>query len=389
MKELKIPRVTMISSLPPFKGISKYTVGLLQGMAKNEYIEVIHFKSLYPDFLYPGGAKDKSFKPLDLNNVLQQQLLSWYNPLSWINAGFSVKGQIVHIQWWTYVLAPVYIVILLIVKWIRNKIVVITVHNVKPHEGGFIKNLANKLVFLFGDHFIVHADKNKKTFTNSYGISSEKISIVPHGILLPDVPITGISKNEARIELGLPKNAKVILFFGIIREYKGLDILLSAFAILRQKIPEAYLVIAGMPWENWDKYQMYIDRYRLENSIKKNLYFIPENEIELYFKSTDLVALPYTHFDAQSGVAAMALPFGRSIIVTNNGGLVQLVKDKRVVTKPKDKKDLAEKMMLVLNNPNLQEKLEEDSLALSREFSWDAIANKTKAIYRFLGGWKQ
>ena len=228
-----------------------------------------------------------------------------------------------------------------------------------------------------------HSDDNKQKFAKLYKISLNKIGVIPHGILLPDMQ-KNISRNEARKNLNISTKAKVILFFGIIREYKGLDVLLEAFASITQKMPEAKLIIAGNPWEKWDKYQAIIDKNNINSFIKTDLNFIPENEIEIYFKACDVVALPYKDFDSQSGAGLLALPFGKAMIVSNLGGLTELVDDERAVFKPKDSENLAYRLLGVLKNRKLQEKLESDSKKLSEKFSWEDIGRQTLTVYKSL-----
>ncbi|MCD5383897.1 hypothetical protein LR066_03965 [candidate division WOR-3 bacterium] len=97
-------------------------------------VEFIGFKQLYPDFLYPGGTrvKDENYSP-EIKNGLVRNILTYYNPISWLWAGLTAKGEIIHAQWWSYVLAPVYFTVLSVCK-IRKKKILITVHNVIPHE---------------------------------------------------------------------------------------------------------------------------------------------------------------------------------------------------------------------------------------------------------------
>ncbi|MDZ7744505.1 MAG: glycosyltransferase [Candidatus Saccharibacteria bacterium] len=377
-------KITVLSSLPPTKGVSKYTAGLLGGLHKHTEVEAVGFKRMYPEFLYPGGTKDDSLKPIYLEGVKVRNTLTWYNPFGWVWAGLTIKGDVVHAQWWSYVLAPVYATILFIAKFIRRKKIIITIHNVKPHEQGFIKNLANKIIFALGDKFIVHTKQNKKELTKSFKIPASKVTVISHGVLMPDVPIRDTTKKQARKQLGIADNKKVLLFFGIIRDYKGLDVLLSALAEVKKQVPEVLLLIAGKPWEGWSKYQRIIDKNNLQDTVKTDLRFIPEEDIEMYFAATDLVVLPYKHFDAQSGAGSLALPFGKAMLVTDNGGLSELVKDEAAVVEPNSKKDLSKKIVSVLNDSELRKKLDKDSLDLAKQLSWDEIAKETRKLYKKL-----
>lgn len=378
-------KITILSSLPPIKGISKYTSGLLEGLSRNKNMEIeaLGFKKIYPEFLYPGGTKDKSLKPVTLPKIEARSFLTWYNPVGWIYAGLTVKGEIIHAQWWSYILAPIYIIILSTAKFVRRKKIILTVHNVKPHEQGFIKNLANKSVCKLPNHFIVHSEDNKKQFSKIHKIQADKITVIPHGVLSPDTQ-TSLSQADARKKLNLPTDSQVILFFGLIRPYKGVDVLIDAFESVHNKFSKARLIIAGKSWEQWDKYQEIIDRKKLQPYIKCDLRFIQEDEIETFFKSSNVVVLPYKNFDSQSGAGSLALSFGKALIVTNVGGLTELVKNKDAVCPPNDPGILAGKILKIFNDKKLQNQLGNDSEELAKKLSWESIGKQTLDVYRKL-----
>ena len=376
--------ITMLTSTPPTKGISKYSASLVDALSSIEDVEVLSFKSMYPNFLYPGGADDLSLRPIEESKSISiRRFLTWYNPVGWVYAGLTVRGDILHVQWWTYVLAPVYATIMFIAK-IRGKKIVVTMHNVKPHEGGVLKELANKSIVSLGSHYIVHTEEGKKDFVELYKKSEDSVDVVPHGILMPDAPMRNLTKSEARSLLKIPKDKKVLLFFGIIREYKGLDVLMDAFAKVVEEVPEALLVIAGKPWQDWMYYQNFIDSHNLADFIKTDLAFIPEDDIEKYYQTADIVVLPYRHFDAQSGAGMLALPFGRAMVVTDTGGLSGLVRDSRAIVKPGDADEMSKILVTILKDESLQKKMERDSLLIASGFAWGSIAKKTVKLYKSL-----
>jgi len=378
-------KVTLIGTLPPIKGLSPYCQELLKSLSKNIEVEFIGFKKLYPDFLYPGGTKvdDENYKTPEIKNAEIRNILTYYNPFSWIWGGLDAKCEIIHAQWWSHVLAPIYFVILSICK-IRRKKIVITIHNVLPHENNKINNFLNKAILIFGDKFIVHNKKNKENLSNLYNIPKDKISIIPHGIL-EVVSIKDISKKEAREHLKIPQNKRVILHFGNIRNYKGLDVLLESLKFIREEIEDVILITAGKPWENWEKYEKIIRNDSISDIIIKKLDFIPPSEVEYYFSAADVVVLPYKYFDSQSGVGALALPFKKPLIVTNVGGLPDFVKDERVIAKSNNSEDLARVIIKVLKDDDILRKLSRDSEELLKKYNWDEIAKKTIKLYAHLG----
>lgn len=167
---------------------------------------------------------------------------------------------------------------------------------------------------------------------------------------------------------------------------RGVDVLLRAFAEVAKADAQALLLIAGQPWGDWAPYQKLIHELGLADRVRTRLEYIPSGEIEPFFVAADVVVLPYTHFDAQSGVGTRALPFGRPLIVTNTGGLPDLVLDEEAVVPAGDAAALARAISRVLSDSALRDRMSVDSLALSASLGWDAIAERTASIYAALLG---
>lgn len=378
-------KITMIGTLPPLKGISAYCIELSGSLSKKVDLEFISFKKLYPEFLYPGGKIDDETSKFYLKKIgkLQaKQQLTYYNPFSWIWVGLSFKGSVIHAHWWTSFFSPLYFIIFLIAK-LRWKKIVITSHNILPHETRIIDKLITKVIFNFADKIIVHSNTNINECINTLKILRGKIVKIPHGTL--DIfKDTNLTKDVAIKRLGISPNMKVVLYFGNIRGYKGVSTLIEAFHILSRKNRNVVLVIAGKPWENWKKYEKLIERYDLENKIILFLDYIASTEVKYFFSAADLVVLPYTRFSSQSGVGLIALSFHKPLIVTNVGGLAELVIDKRFVVRPDNPNELAEKMKLAIENEELLKSLSEDSKEISQRYSWDKIAEETLEVYKEL-----
>jgi len=377
-------KVTLIGTLPPLKGNSYYCEKLATTLSKRIQLDFFSFKSLYPNFIYPGGTKEKNNDSYikSNKNISIKRIITYFNPFSWIKTSFLVKTKIVHAQWWSLPLAPIYIIIFSILK-LRKKKIILTVHNVSFHESIIFDKFLTKMVFPFVDIFIAHSKENIKKLEKSFGIRRDKIIIVPMGVhsMYSD---SIISKKKAKRFLNLPINKKILLFFGNIREYKGIDDLIKAFSVVNKKIKDSMLLIAGEPWIKWNKYQNLIKKYKLENKIRIHLHYIPKSEVNFFFSASDLVVLPYKFFDAQSGIGNIALAFNKPIVVTNVGGLSELVRDKRAIAKPNNYKNLSEVIMRILEDKKLIKSLSEDSKKLSRIYSWDRIAKKTIKIYEML-----
>ena len=362
----------MLSTLPPIKGMSPYTLGLIRELSNFCEIDFYGFKSIYPEFLYPDGTKTNEIEP-KIKNIKIKNYLTWYNPLSWIKTGFSVRTKIFHVQWWSWFLAPEYIIVLLIAK-IRKKRIIMTIHNVKPHEKSFIKNFLNNFVINIADEYIVHSKENKKQFLEVKK-TKKPIHIIPHGII--EIEKSKVKEEILRKKYNFSKKDKIILFFGNIRDYKGLDILLKSLKEINDK--DIKLIIAGKPWGDFIEYTFLINKLGLNKRIKLFLKFNSNEKVAELFKISDLVVFPYKEFEASSGAGSIALNFEKAIVVTDSGGLPEIVKDKEVIARPNDINDLKEKIIYGLKN---KKKLEKDSKEKSFDFSWIKIAKMTGEVYK-------
>ena len=142
----------MIGTLPPLKGNAYYCMSLAREMSKKLTVNFIAFRKLYPEWLYPGGVSDndKNFTISETPELTIRRIITYYNPVSWVRAGFVSHSDIVHIQWWSIVVAPIYFVLLIVLK-LRRKKILFTVHNVKPHENSPVDHFLTKLILSFGD----------------------------------------------------------------------------------------------------------------------------------------------------------------------------------------------------------------------------------------------
>jgi glycosyltransferase involved in cell wall biosynthesis len=380
------PSVSVIGTLPPVRGVSPYTQHLITALSSSGAapIDFVGFHSIYPRFAFPGGeTQEQGAEAPTIDGVHVRSNLRWYNPFGWVLAGLTVTGDVVHAQWWSYALAPVYTVVLGLAR-LRGKRVLLTVHNVEPHEGGAARRFLNRAVFRMGHHFIVHSRQNRDELQRVTGRSEDAIDVLPHGTLA--VPRTGMTQADARARLGLPDDigSRVILAFGHIRPYKGVDVLLRAFADVARTDPGVTLVIAGNPWGSFDRYANLVDDLGLGGRVRTYLGFIPTDNVEAYFQAADAVVLPYTDFQSQSGVGTLALHFGRPLIVTDVGGLPDLVREPACVVPPSDVSSLALAITRLLNDDALRDRAAAGSTALAGAYSWDAIAADTIALYRWL-----
>lgn len=351
-------------------------------MADHAHVEFISFKHIYPGFLYPGGClkDDGSFPEIHQNHLNVKRRLSWFNPLSWLREGLFTRADLLHAQWWSMPLAPIYAVVAGLFK-LRRKAVVFTVHNVLSHEKSRLFGAVSNALFKMSDHFIVHTDLNRRQMQALYGIPAAHISVIPHGRL--DFQVNGgVDRATLRKALDIDPGDKVVLLFGAIRPYKGVATAIKAFAAVRKKVPAARLLIAGKLWENWTIYQKLIDQYDLGKAVKTHLHYIPAAEVHQFFTVADLALLPYRNFDSQSGVGSSAMAFRLPMVVTNVGGLPDLAPDPCCVVPPDNPEALAEAVTMLLNTPTLLSEMTRKMATLSEKFSWAQITQTTLDVYR-------
>ncbi len=362
--------------------MSAYCLQQVEALSRLVEIDFINFKSIYPPILYPIAQteEDQVFQPRLNRNVSVDTRLRWYNPIGACRAGWTAKNDIVHFHWWTSFLFIVFFPLVLFAK-LRGKKVVCTVHNVLGHESNAVDRWLCRTMLALPDRYIVHSEKNREKLAEIFGIEPARVSVIPHGRydFYKQEPL---SKKQARAHLGLPANSKVVLFFGHVRDYKGVDTLLRAMAQVRPKVPEARCLIAGKNWVSWRPYQEIIDEQDLQGTVDARLDYVPSSLVQYLYSAADVVVLPYKHFDSQSGPGNIALGFGRPLIVSNVGGLPDLVRERDVVFEPGDVDGLARALLRVLTDAAYRKKLARDSQQLAEQYSWDAIAHKTTEVYK-------
>ncbi|MCP4694635.1 MAG: glycosyltransferase family 4 protein, partial [Desulfobacterales bacterium] len=262
-----VGKTAMLGSLPPLRALSGYCLALAAAMAEQGEIEFISFKEIYPRRLYPGGGlrDDHTFPAMDQPALTVRRKLTWSNPLTWISEGLFTRAPLLHAQWWSLPLGLIYFFVCGGFK-LRRKPVVFTVHNVLPHDASPLFIHVSRLLFRLGDHFIVHTEQNRRQLMAHYRIPADRVSLIPHGLL--DFHVNSEADRTAiRREMGFRPGDKVILLFGAIRSYKGVDTALEAFSRVYEKIPRARLLIAGKTWEDWTPYARRIEALNIQKAV--------------------------------------------------------------------------------------------------------------------------
>ncbi len=383
-KEKRKNKVAVLGTLPPIKALSSYCFEFANALSDICDVNFLSFKSIYPSFLYPGGGmlEDRTYPELEKNGLSVGRRLTWYNPLSWVSDGLFTQADLLHVQWWSLPLFPVFFTICAGFK-LRGKPVAITVHNVLPHEKSAAFVQLSSLLFRFCDHFIVHSKQGRKQMLEHYGIAGNKVSVIAHGSLdfhrRQNVDATFLRK-----KMGFSPDDKIMLLFGSVRPYKGVEFALKAMPEILSKVPEARLLVAGRLWIDWAPFNRLIESLGIKKQVSTRLDYIPSEDVHKFFEVSDLCLFPYTHFDSQSGAGATAVSFRKPMIVSDTGGLPELVPEQRFVVPPENPSALARAAVSCLQDSDLRESFRRKMDRVSRELDWSQIAKKTATIYERL-----
>lgn len=348
-------KVIIIGPAHPLRGggITTFNERLArQFQNEGHQTSIYSFSLQYPGFLFPGKSQftdEPAPADLDIHTRINS-----INPFNWISVGRELKKlkpDIVVVRYWIPLMGPCLGSILRILKKNKHTKVVCIADNIVPHEKRFGDKAFTSYFIKPVDAFILMSEKvlsDLCLFTRE-----KKAVLVPHPLY--DNFGEKISKEEAREKLKIKNEELIILFFGFIRKYKGLDILLDAIKEIqnskpayrtgRFKILNFKLLVAGEFYEDRKMYDTQIARLGIKDNLILRTDFIPDAEVKNYFCAADVVIQPYRNA-TQSGVTPLAYHFEIPMIVTNVGGLPQMVPDNKVglVAQP-TAKSLAEKII--------------------------------------------
>jgi len=357
----------------PWRGGIAHHSGLLaEHLAKRHEVELLTFSRQYPSFLFPGKSQfEETGQP---PTIAAQQSIDSLNPLNWIRVGLALRRKSPALIIFAYSLpffGPCYGTIAAIARRQAGVRTVFLCHNVIPHERRPGDVLFTKYAFAFADRFIVQSDAVRQDLLR---LRPNALSAMAHH---PVFEVFGrpVAKHEARRALGVSA-ARTLLFFGYVRPYKGLSILLRALRDLN----DVHLIVAGEFYESEQKYLdqardlKIIERIRFVNS------YIPGNEVPLYFSAADAVVVPYLSA-TQSGIIQLAYNFDRPVIASDVGGLSEVVTDGETgrLVPPGD----AEALARVIKEYYVKNEEPRMTAAVSRrkaDFSWDKLVAAVESL---------
>ena len=348
----KKKRIVIISPAYPYRGgqalLESHLYQTLTDLGYTCY--TISYKLLYPALLFPGTTQYDNSKKVHCDHIDRiWRIINSINPLSWVRAARKTKQIDPHavvVIWWMPFFGPALGTIsYLVKKWTKSQVVFL-IENYISHEERWFDKIFTQLTLRLADHFICESEYIFKKLSQGF----------PHiPIYRTTLPVYDwydfkqFDKQQAKDFLGI-KTRNVVLFFGYIRAYKGLDILIKAFNRLLAVYPDTTLLIVGECYE--DK-QQYMNLLAAEDLMHKTIFvnrYIANEDVEPYYKAADLVCLPYKSA-TQSGIVMMSYGFKRPVVTTNVGGLPELVQEGQtgVIVPAGQIEKIADGMIKVLN----------------------------------------
>ena len=322
-------KIILVGVTYPYRGGIAVYMTFLYNALKSEFdVEVINFNTLYPELLFPGKTQyDTSTQHLD--KTPSKRMINSMNPLSWRKTSKYINSKnpdLILFDWWQPFFGMCYNGICAGLNKTLKKKVVFNIHNVVSHEGSKVDSILTKLGLRNGKKFLTLSNKvaeDIKTYSGNAPIF--RTELPTHGWYPVDKSKTALEQKQS---LGFDKEDIVLLFFGYIRKYKGLDILIESFSDLIKQHNNVKLLVAGEFYDKPEFYHNLIDKFDLKDKVKMFNEFIANEEVAKYFRASDAVVLPYRSA-TQSGIMNIAYGFSKPVIVTDVGGLAEFVEHEK------------------------------------------------------------
>lgn len=367
-------KIAFLSTFYPYRGgIAQFNALVYRELEKSHDVKAFNFSRQYPDFLFPG--KTQLVSPEDqADQIPTERVLDSINPFSYAKTAEKIKAynpDLVIARYWISFLSPS---LGFVLGKLKKPVRISILDNVIPHEKRFFDRAFNRFFLKRNDGFIVMSDK----------VLRDLLSLRPDARYLRiNHPVynqfgTKIKREEAQRKLKLDPAKKTILFFGIIRDYKGLDLLIDAFAKLDES---CQLVIAGEVYGSFEKYEQQISVHPLQAQIHLFNRYISDDEVTLFFSAADVCVLPYRSA-TQSGITSISNHFLLPLIATDVGGLRETIEDGKtgLIASSPDAAEIAGKLRRYFDE-GLREQFSEAINRQNAENSWENFCSRLLAFY--------
>ena len=372
-------KIISIGPAHPYRGgPAKFNDRLSQQfIAEGHDVKVFTFRLQYPKLLFPGKSQYTDSTPPPGVSITRK--INSINPVNWILTGLLIKREkpdILLIRFWLPFMGPCFGTIARIAKSNRHTSVICIFDNVIPHE----KRPGDMILTRYFTNSIDGAITMSETVRNDLNTFRQglPVKLSPHPLF--DNYGSPVDRTEALKKLNLETDYSYLLFFGFIREYKGLDLLIEAFSDNRLRNRKLKLIVAAEFYEDDAPYKDLIKKRNLENEIILFDHFIKDNEVPLFFSASDLVIQPYKTA-TQSGVTQIAFYFEKPMLVTDVGGLKEIVPDGKCGYVVKPEPEFITEAMIDFFENNRMKQFTEGVKKEKEKFSWDKMTASILEVY--------
>lgn len=372
-------KIAMIGPVHPYKGgIAHYTDLLCRALREDgNEVQLYTFKFQYPKLLYKKPQKDMKSSGFGTNDA--DFCIHTLNPFNWIKVAGRIKKQkpeLIILQWWHPYFAPCF---WSICKLLRREKILFVCHNVFPHERFPLDRLLTKWTLGCGRYFITQSKMDARDLLSVKHDAVYRVTPHPtYGMFCRQ----GMSMQKAREQLQIDQGQRVLLFFGFVRKYKGLQYLLEAMKLLKERDFKVQLWVVGDFGEDKEEYVEQIRAFEIGDQVQMVEGYVPDDEVEKYFAASDLVVLPYLSA-TQSGIVQIAFGFEKPVLVTEVGGLPDVVTNGKTgyVVEPRSAETIAEAIMDYYIN-NRREAFVSQIEKEKDRFSWKTFVDTMMEMVR-------
>ena len=364
-------RIVLVGPMYPYRGgIAHFSETMYRGLqGRGHAVEAVTFTRQYPEMLFPGKTQYETGTIED--PVPARRLLDTVNPITWFKTAREVarlEPEALIFQYWMPFFAPSFGVTARKARKAGAKVLMV-VHNAIPHERR-PGDRALSRSFLKTAHGCIVMSEAVAGDLKTLGVTAPVRQVV-HPVY--DLFGDAVARDEARRHLGVSPSVPVLLFFGFIRRYKGLHVLLESMPRVVEALPEVRLLVAGEFYDDAAPYRALIEQHGLSEHVHLYADYIPNAEVPRYFGAADVVVQPYVTA-TQSGVAQIAFHFDKPAIITDVGGLAEVVPHERagLVVPPEDPAALAAAIIRFFNE-KMAARLTEGVRQEKQKYSWDRL----------------
>jgi len=364
-------KIVIVSPAYPLRGgIANFTAQLYKELIITNHVDVLTFKRQYPAIFFPGKSQFENGE--DVDKIPAEIIIDSINPISWKETAkkiIKLNPELVIFAYWLPFFALCYSSIAKsLMKETKAKLLALC-HNIIPHEKRPGDKLLTKSFLNKMDFFITLSEEVKKDLEKF--VNQPKCKVLPH----PVYSRFGekVSKEKALSKLKLT-DAKYVLFFGFIRDYKGLDVLIEALVFVKEKI-KIKLIVAGEFYDDEKKYTGLIEKLNLQDDIILFSDFISTEEVKYYFSAADVVILPYKSA-TQSGIVQIAVNFDKPVIAASVGGLGEVIKNNQTgyIVEPENPGQLADAIVKFYTE-NKENEFSNNISKIAEQYSWKNFVN--------------